>query len=82
MKLKRDGDEVAEEVVGEEARVIDPEVERRVVRKIDMFLMPAMVIGRSPNLLTSLLAVKLWAISSNTNDLTDAQVMGWYTTTR
>ncbi|KAL2211706.1 MFS general substrate transporter [Sarocladium strictum] len=36
---------VAEEVLGEEARSIDPEVERRVIRKIDMFLMPAMVIG-------------------------------------
>ncbi|KAL3471336.1 major facilitator superfamily domain-containing protein [Aspergillus californicus] len=33
------------EALGEEARPIDPEVERRVLRKIDMFLMPAMVIG-------------------------------------
>ncbi|KAL4795797.1 major facilitator superfamily domain-containing protein [Aspergillus venezuelensis] len=33
------------EALGERARPIDPEVERRVLRKIDMFLMPAMVIG-------------------------------------
>ncbi|KAL4783713.1 major facilitator superfamily domain-containing protein [Aspergillus varians] len=33
------------DVLGEEARPIDPEVERRVLRKIDLFLMPAMVIG-------------------------------------
>jgi hypothetical protein len=32
-------------LVGDEARPIDPEVERRVLRKIDFFLMPAMVIG-------------------------------------
>ncbi|KAJ4294329.1 hypothetical protein N0V90_008019 [Kalmusia sp. IMI 367209] len=35
----------AAEMLGEEARPIDPEVERRVLRKIDLFLMPAMVIG-------------------------------------
>ncbi len=29
----------------EDARPIDPEVERRVIRKIDWFLVPAMVIG-------------------------------------
>ncbi|KAL4965449.1 putative MFS transporter [Aspergillus stella-maris] len=33
------------EALGEQARPIDPEIERRVLRKIDMFLMPAMVIG-------------------------------------
>ncbi|KAI1184241.1 putative MFS transporter [Nemania serpens] len=33
------------DLMGTEARPIDPEVERRVLRKIDMFLMPAMVIG-------------------------------------
>ncbi|KAL4899318.1 hypothetical protein BDW74DRAFT_189424 [Aspergillus multicolor] len=33
------------DALGEEARPIDPEVEKRVLRKIDMFLMPAMVIG-------------------------------------
>lgn len=34
------------DLMGTEARPIDPEVERRVLRKIDMFLMPAMVIGK------------------------------------
>ena len=38
MRSKTHDDVVAEEVIGEEARTIDPEVERRVVRKIDMFL--------------------------------------------
>ncbi|KAK7716157.1 hypothetical protein SLS64_003309 [Diaporthe eres] len=33
------------DLVGEEARSIDPSVEKRVLRKIDLFLMPAMVIG-------------------------------------
>ncbi|KAI1197887.1 putative MFS transporter [Nemania serpens] len=33
------------DLMGTEARPIDPAVERRVLRKIDMFLMPAMVIG-------------------------------------
>lgn len=37
----------AAELLGEEAQPIDPEVERRVLRKIDLFLMPAMVIGKS-----------------------------------
>ncbi|ETS74130.1 hypothetical protein PFICI_13996 [Pestalotiopsis fici W106-1] len=32
-------------VIGDEARSLDPKVERRVLRKIDWFLMPAMVIG-------------------------------------
>lgn len=36
---------VTMELVGDEARLIDPEVERRVVRRIDLFFMPAMVIG-------------------------------------
>ncbi|KAF2441819.1 MFS general substrate transporter [Karstenula rhodostoma CBS 690.94] len=35
----------AAELLGDEAQPIDPEVERRVLRKIDLFLMPAMVIG-------------------------------------
>lgn len=34
------------DLVGEEARSIDPRVEKRVLRKIDTFLMPAMVIGK------------------------------------
>ncbi|PYI19604.1 MFS general substrate transporter [Aspergillus japonicus CBS 114.51] len=33
------------EALGDEARPIDPGIERRVLRKIDLFLMPAMVIG-------------------------------------
>ncbi|KAL4802198.1 major facilitator superfamily domain-containing protein [Aspergillus unguis] len=33
------------EALGEEARPVDSELERRVLRKIDWFLMPAMVIG-------------------------------------
>ncbi|KAF0325105.1 major facilitator superfamily transporter [Colletotrichum asianum] len=33
------------EAVGDHARVVDPEIEARAVRKIDLFLMPAMVIG-------------------------------------
>lgn len=32
-------------MVGEEKHAIDPAVEARVVRKIDMFLMPTMVLG-------------------------------------
>ncbi|KAF7555916.1 hypothetical protein G7Z17_g1795 [Cylindrodendrum hubeiense] len=35
----------AADLVGEEARVIEAQIERRVLRKIDLFLMPAMVIG-------------------------------------
>lgn len=31
--------------LGEEAQPIDPEMEKRVLRKIDRFLMPAMLIG-------------------------------------
>lgn len=33
-------------VVSDEAQDIDPAVERRVLRKIDMFFMPAMLIGK------------------------------------
>ncbi|KAI7779337.1 hypothetical protein LA080_000913 [Diaporthe eres] len=33
------------DLVGEEARSVDPSVEKRVLRKIDLFLLPAMVIG-------------------------------------
>lgn len=35
-------------VVSDEAQEIDPAVEKRVLRKIDMFFMPAMLIGKSP----------------------------------
>ncbi|KAF2124807.1 hypothetical protein P153DRAFT_370716 [Dothidotthia symphoricarpi CBS 119687] len=37
--------DVAIALVGEHARDIDPEMEVRVLRKIDMFLIPAMVVG-------------------------------------
>jgi hypothetical protein len=37
--------DVALGLVGEHARDIDPQVEARVVRKIDWFLMPAMIVG-------------------------------------
>ena len=32
-------------LVGEHAREIDPDVEARVLRKIDWFLIPAMIVG-------------------------------------
>ena len=35
------------DIMGEEAMEIDTQVARRVLRKIDFFLMPAMVIGKS-----------------------------------
>lgn len=34
------------EAVGDHAQVIDPEIEARVLGKIDLFLMPARVIGK------------------------------------
>jgi hypothetical protein len=37
--------DVAIAVVGEHAHAIDPVVEARVIRKIDRFMIPAMVIG-------------------------------------
>ena len=37
--------DVAIELVGEHAREIDPEIEARVIRKIDWFLIPAMIVG-------------------------------------
>lgn len=39
--------DVAIGLVGEHAREIDPEVEARVLRKIDWFLIPAMIVGMS-----------------------------------
>lgn len=46
--------DVAIGLVGEHAQDIDPEVEARVLKKIDWFLMPAMIVGtfyftRAPN---------------------------------
>lgn len=37
--------DVAFALVGEHAQAIDPVVEARVVRKVDLFLIPAMIIG-------------------------------------
>ena len=37
--------DIAIGLVGEHARDIDPEVEKRVLRKIDLFLIPAMIVG-------------------------------------
>ncbi|KAF1954709.1 MFS general substrate transporter [Byssothecium circinans] len=42
--ISPDGD-VAIKLVGEHAQEIDPEVEANVVRKIDRFLIPAMIVG-------------------------------------
>jgi glycine cleavage system aminomethyltransferase T len=39
--------DVAIGLVGEHAQEIDPEVEARVLKKIDWFLMPAMIVGTS-----------------------------------
>lgn len=41
------GKDVAIGLVGECAREIDPDVEARVLRKIDWFLIPAMIVGMS-----------------------------------
>lgn len=40
----RDQD-IAIAIVGERSQAIDPAVEARVVRKIDLFLVPAMIVG-------------------------------------
>jgi hypothetical protein len=37
--------DVAMAIVGEHAHAIDPAVEARVIRKIDRFMIPAMIIG-------------------------------------
>lgn len=37
--------DVAIGLVGEHAQEIDPEIEARVLRKIDWFLIPAMIVG-------------------------------------
>jgi hypothetical protein len=42
--------DIAIGLVGEHARDIDPEVEKRVLRKIDLFLIPAMIVGKFPAL--------------------------------
>lgn len=63
----------AMDLVGEEARSIDPSVEKRVLRKIDLFLMPAMVIGQ----LTEFLLDSTQKVTDP-----DTQAMVWCTTTR
>jgi len=40
-----DDDDVAMAIVGELSQHIDPVVEARVIRKIDLFLIPAMIAG-------------------------------------
>jgi hypothetical protein len=42
--------DVAIKLVGEHAQEIDPLVEARALKKIDWFLIPAMIIGTSPSL--------------------------------
>lgn len=61
------------DLVGEEARSIDPSVEKRVLRKIDLFLMPAMVIGELTKIVSN-------TIRKVTNNCLQATV--WSTTTR
>jgi hypothetical protein len=41
--------DVAIGLVGEHAREIDPAVEAKVLRKIDWFLIPAMIVGERPS---------------------------------
>jgi hypothetical protein len=52
------------EALGEEARAIDAQLHARVLRKIDYFLMPAMVIGTSASFLAvidrKLTCYRLW----------------------
>lgn len=63
----------AMDLLGEEARAIDPSMEKRVLRKIDLFLMPAMVIGELAKILlgTALLVTDF-----------DVQAMVWSIMTR
>jgi len=41
------GKDDAAGLVGDHAQHIDPKVEKRVLRKIDLFLIPAMIVGTS-----------------------------------
>jgi hypothetical protein len=45
IQAKDEDKDIAIAVVGEHRHAIDPAVEARVVRKIDLFLVPAMTIG-------------------------------------
>jgi hypothetical protein len=44
--------DVAIGLVGERAQEIDPAVEARALRKIDLFLIPAMIVGELPGIYT------------------------------
>jgi hypothetical protein len=53
--------DVAIGLVGEHARDIDPETEARVLRKIDWFLIPAMIVGMSNiNYFSIFIAIANW----------------------
>lgn len=44
-QVKNEDRDIAIDLVGESRQEIDPVVEARVVRKIDFFLVPAMIVG-------------------------------------
>ena len=57
--------DVAAGLVGERAQEIDEEVEKRVLRKIDLFLIPAMVVGKG----FFLLCISIPQVSPLTNSI-------------
>jgi hypothetical protein len=68
MSLERDD---AAKLVGERAQDIDPDVAKRVLGKIDWFLIPAMIVGTFTSQL----------FTTDEQSLT-AQAMDWSTTTK
>jgi hypothetical protein len=58
--------DIAINLVGEHAQEIDPEIEARVLRKIDWFLIPAMIVGMSMSPALSSPALSSPALSSPT----------------
>lgn len=44
-QVKDEDKDIAIALVGEQRHILDPAVEARVVRKIDLFLVPAMTVG-------------------------------------
>lgn len=44
-RVNAEGQDIAIAIVGEHRHAIDPAVEARVMRKIDWFLVPAMIVG-------------------------------------
>ena len=44
-RVNAEGQDIAIAIVGEHRHAIDPAVEARVLRKIDWFLVPAMIVG-------------------------------------